>query len=211
VAIGAGGALLLGGDAVQLDVRVASGCSLTIEDVGGTVAYDGDGDTARWDVRIALGDGARLLWRALPFVVADGAQVERSTTVALGAAASALMRETLVLGRTGERGGGIVSRLCVEDARGPVLVETLRARGDEPVPGVLGGHRVLDSVLAVGPGSEPAPPGAAVPSAPEPPAGATVLQLARGGRLVRALGADAHTVDLGAVFEAFSRGMPAPR
>ncbi|HWT34275.1 MAG TPA: urease accessory protein UreD, partial [Microbacterium sp.] len=102
VAIGTGGALLLGGDAVRLEVRVASGCSLAIEDVGGTVAYDGEGRGASWTVDVVLGDGARLVWRALPFVVADGAEVSRSMTLALGTRASAAVRETLVLGRSGE-------------------------------------------------------------------------------------------------------------
>jgi len=192
VAIGAGGALLLGGDAVRLDVRVAPGCTLAIEDVGGTVAYDGEGRTATWDVHVSVGDGARLTWRALPLVVADGASVERSMSVTLGAGATAVVRETLVLGRAGERGGAIASRLDVTDPGGPLLVETLRVRGDAPVPGVLGAHRVVDSVLAVG-----AEPGG-IPDAP----GATVLRLERGGHLVRALGADAHAVDLGPVFEA---------
>ncbi|HKT56410.1 MAG TPA: urease accessory protein UreD, partial [Microbacterium sp.] len=197
VAIGAGGALLLGGDSVRLDVRVASGCTLHIEDVGGTVAYDGEGRTATWDVRASLGDGARLTWRALPFVVADGASVERSMSVTLGAGASAIVRETLVLGRAGERGGTVVSRLDVTDAGGPLLVETLRVCGDAPVPGVLGTHRVVDSVLAVGAEAGGIP---AVTDAP----GATVLRLERGGHLVRALGTDAHVVDLAPVFDRFA-------
>lgn len=195
VAIGAGGALLLGGDAVRLDVHVAAGCSLVIEDVGGTVAYDGDGRRATWDVRVSLGDGARLVWRALPFVVADGACVERSMTLSLGDGATALVRETLVLGRSGERGGVIASHLHVEDGDGPVLSETLRARGDAPVPGVLGSHRIVDSVLALGAGP-------VVAGAPSDDRGdATVLRLERGGYVVRALGDHAHAVDLGAVFE----------
>jgi len=200
VAIGAGGALLLGGDAVRLDIRVASGCTLTIEDVGGTVAYDGEGRAASWNVDVVLGDHTRLVWRALPFVVADGAEVTRSMTLSLGAGASALVRETLVLGRTGERGGSIASRLSVRDADGPLLVETLRARGDEPVPGLLGPHRVVDSVLAVG-GEGRAASGLQDHAI----TGATLLGLERGGCLMRALGSDAHTVDLGQVFEHLER------
>ncbi|RAG63391.1 urease accessory protein, partial [Burkholderia multivorans] len=36
VAIVAGGAALLGGDAVSIRIRVGPGCSLLIEDIGGT-------------------------------------------------------------------------------------------------------------------------------------------------------------------------------
>ncbi|KHK97860.1 hypothetical protein LK09_09690 [Microbacterium mangrovi] len=195
VAIGAGGALLLGGDAVRLDVRVAAGCSLAIEDVGGTVAYDGEGRLATWDVNVSLGPDARLVWRALPFIVADGALVERSMALSLGPGASAIVRETLVLGRTGERGGGIVSRLGVEDPLGPVLVETLRVRGDAPVPGVLGGHRVVDSVIAVGDAGDP----------PADHGQASLLRLERGGYVVRAVAKDAHTIDLDELTEAAVR------
>jgi urease accessory protein len=84
------------------------------------------------------------------------------------------------------------------------LIETLRVRGDAPVPGVLGGHRIVDSVLAVG-----AEPGA-VPPPPEDRGRATVLHLERGGHMVRALGDHAHAVDLGPVFEALCRELSIP-
>jgi len=191
VAIGAGGALLLGGDAVRLDVSVAAGCTLLIEDVGGTVAYDGEGCLSTWDVNVSLGSDARLVWRALPFIVADGARVERSMAMSLGAGARAVLRETLVLGRTGERGGSVVSRLSVEDPLGPVLVETLRVAGDAPVPGVLGDHRVVDSVIAVGDVGEP----------PADRGMATLLRLERAGYVVRAVAGHTHTIDLDELIE----------
>lgn len=87
VALVAGGAVLLGGDTVSIEVRVGTGCTLVVEDVGGTVAYPagparaaltGEG-VSTWDVDIEVADGGRLIWETYPFVVATGARVRRST------------------------------------------------------------------------------------------------------------------------------------
>lgn len=158
VALVAGGAMLLGGDHVVVSVRVDAGCALTLTDVGGTVAYDGDGRECRWDADIRLGPGARLTWAGLPFVVADGADVHRTTTARLGSDARLTLRETVVLGRSGERGGHLTLRTDVADDVGPILVEELTASGDRPVPGVLGGHTVIDTLTSVQ-GAAPEPPG----------------------------------------------------
>ncbi|SKC48949.1 urease accessory protein UreD [Krasilnikoviella flava] len=189
VALVATGAVLLGGDHVAVRVHVADGCALTLTDVGGTVAYDGDGASCRWDVEVRLGAGARLAWAGLPFVVSTGADVTRSTDAVLGAGARLLLRETVVLGRDGERGGRVVLRSTVHDDRGPLLVEEVVAAGERPVPGVLGGRRVIDTVtdLRGAPDDAPAPPG------PLPGTdGAVTLRLERGGTLTRWLGASAH-------------------
>ncbi|MBF9334893.1 urease accessory protein UreD [Microbacterium lacticum] len=148
VAVAAAGMVLLGGDHVQVEVDVGPGCTLEIQDVGGTVAYRGN--PSSWVVNIRIGADATLLWDALPFVVTDGANVERRSSVALEAGARSVIRDTLVLGRHGERGGRVVSALAVSDRDGPILVERLEADGAAPQPGVLGANRVHDAVCAVG-------------------------------------------------------------
>jgi urease accessory protein len=120
VALVATRALLLGGDRVRVEVHVGEGVELELVEVSGTVAYAGRGRSASWDVDVRVDAGGLLVWDALPFVVADGADVERTTRVSLadggarGAGGVALLRETLVLGRTGESGGRLRSRTCVE-------------------------------------------------------------------------------------------------
>ena len=57
----------------------------------------------------------------------------------------------------------------------------LQVRGDQPRPGILGSHRVVDSVLYLGEGIE----------APHVP-GALRLDLERGGAVLRYLGDHAH-------------------
>lgn len=191
VALVAGGAMLLGGDRVVVGIRVDAGCALTLTDVGGTVAYDGDGAACHWDTDIRLGAGAALTWAGLPFVVAAGADTHRATTARLGPGARLALRETVVLGRSGERGGHIVLRTDIADDAGPVLVEELTAAGEHPVPGVLGDHAVIDTVTTVhgGPAT-----GSDHPSAS---GGAVTLRLERGGTLTRWLGPATHLSPLG--------------
>jgi urease accessory protein len=191
VALVAGGAMLLGGDAVVIAVQVAPGCALTLTDVGGTVAYDGEGRECRWDADLSVGAGARLTWAGLPFIVAAGADVRRTTTARLGAGAALTLRETVVLGRSGERGGRLVLRTDISDDVGPVLVEELTAAGDHPVPGVLGGHSVMDTVTDVC-GSLAAAPERSEPTSAPDCDGAVVLHLERGGTLTRWLGPATH-------------------
>ncbi|MFE5775360.1 urease accessory protein UreD [Brachybacterium sp. NPDC056505] len=222
VALVAGGAMLLGGDHVRVEVEVEDGCVLEIEDVGGTVAYESTGEPSRMDITIRLGKCSRLLWRAHPFVIAGGADVDRTTSIELGRHSSVLLRETLVLGRSGERGGLLRSSVHAREADGtPVFLEDLALDGARPRAGVLGDHRVLDSALllgcrppdpadassattaagsvsAVGTGSAVAPPapGSAAPR---------VLHLERAGAIARSLGPHAHASGIGAIMEKWER------
>lgn len=189
VAVAAAGMVLLGGDHVTISVDVGPGCTLEIEDVGGTVAYPGAPSSWILDIRVGL--GGTLLWNGLPFVVTDGADVERRATITLDDDARAVMRETLVLGRHGEQGGRLVSDLVVTDSDGPVLVERLDAQGSAPEPGVLGHSRVLDAVIALG---------------FRPPTRATDLEFDRPGALARELSDHTHGSPLDPVWDAWVAG-----
>lgn len=185
VALVATEALLLAGDHVRIEVDVR-GAGLDLVEVGGTVAYDmregSPSTSAHWDVDIRLSDGAELTWHGEPFVVATGADVQRSTTVELDAGARATLRETLVLGRSGEAGGGL--RVATRAARAgePLLVEDLDLRTSvRGGPAVLGPHRCLDSVTTLG---------------HRLPDGPGVLQLAGEGSVRRWLGSQAHRSEL---------------
>ncbi|MCB7136920.1 urease accessory protein UreD [Cellulosimicrobium marinum] len=207
VALVATRALLLGGDHVRFEVRVGAGVELELVDVSGTVAYTGRGRAASWDVDADVADGGLLVWDALPFVVAEGADVERRTTVRLGADAVALLRETLVLGRTGETGGRLRASTRVERRTGepgapagsepawpPVrelFVEDLDLGPDRGLPGILGPARVVDSVLLAG--TRPPPPHAGAGRTP------LRLDLDGPGAVARHLGASTHDAGLDAV------------
>lgn len=165
-------ALLLAGDAVEVRVRVADGLRLHVQETSGTVAYDMRGGSATWSVDAEVGAGGCLVLDSLPWVSAHGSRVVRSLSVDLGAGATLLARETLVLGRSGEAPGSLVSGTVVTRELRPVLVEELRSEHLAP-------HRVLDSVLAVG-------SGVGVAGSPAP------LVLETGDRIWRRLGHEAH-------------------
>ncbi|EGD43880.1 LigA [Nocardioidaceae bacterium Broad-1] len=177
------GAMLLAGDHVTIDVEVGEGASLTLVEPAGTVAYDMDGGRASWSVRIALAAGATLVWAGEPFVVSAGADVTRDTRVTLAPGARLALRETLVLGRHGERPGRASTTWSAygHDGR-PVLVESLDLDASSLAPGLLGPHRVLGSVTALG--QEIAPD--AFPDGR--------LDLEHGGTLWRHLASEAHEI-----------------
>ena len=182
VALAAAQMLLLDGDAVRIEIEVGAGCTLELEDIGGTVAYPG---TSSWEVVARIGARGRLLWKGLPFVVAAEARAHRHTHLLLGADAAVLLRETLVLGRHDEIGGAIDSSLTVFDSDGPVLVERLDADGALPGPGVLGTNRVIDAVIAVG---------------FRPPTRPGDLELEQPGAVARVIGLHTHASGLGPVW-----------
>jgi urease accessory protein len=145
-------ALLLGGDQVELEIVVGEDATLELLDVAGTVAYHGRGATSGWQVRLQLEAGARLRWSGEPLVVSYGARVIRSLDVDLAASSSLMLRETVVLGRSGEPGGRCTSRTAIRRTGQDLLVETLDLDAVDlrRLPGMLGRHRVVDTIVALG-------------------------------------------------------------
>lgn len=145
------GALLLAGDAIQLQVSLGPGVHLELVEPAGTVAYDMRDGQATCDVSLFLGERSTLVWAGEPFVVAGGARVSRSTDVRLGTGARLAVRETVVLGRHRERAGVLSQTWTARDADGTdLLVEELLLDETAHRPGILGGNRALGSVLALG-------------------------------------------------------------
>ncbi len=174
------GALLLSGDAVEIDVTVEAGARLDLVEPGGTVAFAMRGGRARWDVRLQVAAGAALTWAGEPFVVSAGADVTRSTRVRVEDGGRLALREVLVLGRYGEAPGSVHQRTEVVDGDGrPLLVEDLPL-DDVSAPALLGGRRVMATVLSLG-------------GAPDlEPGDETRYDLECGGRLWRRLGGQTH-------------------
>ncbi|MFW0788940.1 urease accessory protein UreD [Gordonia sp. CPCC 205333] len=186
IALVAGGALLLGGDRVEIEITVGPGCRLELTDIGGTVAYDAQGEPSSWAVRIVVGVGGVLCWHGLPLVVATGANVTRTMRVDLAEDARAVVRETSVLGRAGEQGGRMCLRMDVIGGGLPIVVESVEIDPRRREPGILGTQRVLDTVLAVG---------------FRPPTSDVDLRLEEPGAIARYLGAQTHTSTLDQVWE----------
>jgi urease accessory protein len=184
--------MLLGHDDVVVDVRVGPGVVLEIVEPAGLVAYDAGGEPSRWTLRADVGEGGALLWDGAPFVAAAGSAVTRRTDVTLAPDACVLLREILVLGRSGEEGGRLRNVTHLHDAAAEYLVEDLDLTGSSRrAVGVLGASKVMASVTAAGwrPSAV-----VALSSGTAASAGVT-LQLAREGTVQRALAMAAHEVD----------------
>lgn len=177
-------AMLLAGDRLRIEIEVTDGAEVELVESAATVAYNGRGGRATWDAQVRVADSGSLIWRSEPFVVAAGADVERSVDLCVESGGVAVTAESLVLGRHHEPGGAVVCKTrAVLDTR-PMLMETLDLR--DPVarsrPGLLGDFRVLSSVLAVGLAVCPAVTRYATP-------------LAGAGGLARVLATDAHRAE----------------
>ncbi|MFD9817123.1 urease accessory protein UreD [Streptomyces sp. NPDC059080] len=150
----------LGGDRLAVEATAEAGASLHLTAAAATVALPGrTGDAATYDVRLTVGDGARLDWLPEPLICAEGSDLWMTTTVELAPTARLVLREEQVLGRSGEHTGTLHSRLTIRRA-GRTLLDQETAYGPG-VPGwdasaVLGGHRALGQLIAVGPECEDA-------------------------------------------------------
>ncbi|MEE4419638.1 urease accessory protein UreD [Streptomyces bugieae] len=151
----------LGGDRLAIEVTAEAGSALHVTAAAATVALPGrTGAPAHYDVRLTVGEGARLDWLPEPLISAAGSDLRMTTTVELAATARLVLREEQVLGRSGEPTGALRSRLTVRRA-GRTLLDQETAYGPG-APGwdtsaVLGGHRALGQLLVVGPEFEDGP------------------------------------------------------
>jgi urease accessory protein len=148
----------LGGDDLALDVDLGAGCAVQLRSAAATVVQPGRSPgPARWAVTASVAQRATLDWQPEPTVVCDGAQLHSRITVALQPAARAVLREVVVLGRAGQRGGRFVGELAVDLDGAPLLAHTVLLDGADPVlggPAGTGGARVVGMLAVVGEGIE---------------------------------------------------------
>ena len=150
----------LGGDTLELRIEVRAGATLRLRTVAAAVALPGRyGEESRLTVTAMVGPGARLEYLPEPTVAADGARHRTEVTVRLAADATLLLRDEVLLGRHGERGGACRTRLAVDrdSARAwrPLLRHELDVSGTGAAgfgPAVLAGHRAAGTLLSVEPG-----------------------------------------------------------
>ena len=146
----------LGGDDLALAVHLGSGTSLQVRSAAATVVQPGHAAAAaRWAVAADLADAAVLDWHPEPTVICDGAELRSTVTVTLRPGARALLREEVVLGRAGQRGGRFHGELTVELEGAPLLAHTLLLDGADPAltgPAGTGGARAVGALVVVGEG-----------------------------------------------------------
>ena len=187
----------LGGDDLTLGIDVRDGATLRLRTAAATIALPGsDGGESVLRVDATVGSGGRLEYLPEPVVVSDGARHRVELNVGMTADAALLLRDEIILGRHGERGGSCVARLRIDLDGTPLLRHELAISGTDEVslgPAVLAGHRAAGSLLAVDPGHQLA----VDPSRKWQPSAAhhvAVMPLARHGVLVSVLADDALTL-----------------
>jgi urease accessory protein len=146
----------LGGDRLRLTGEVGEACSLSVDSAGATVVQPGvHGTPADWAVHIDVADGATVRWAPQPTVVCAGADFRGSLRATVAGDGFLLVREVVVLGRTGETGGRYAGVLEVTVDTKPLLVHENLLDGTDAAlsgPAGSGGHRVQGTVLVAGGG-----------------------------------------------------------
>ncbi|MGQ0479451.1 MAG: urease accessory protein UreD [Pseudonocardia sp.] len=147
----------LGGDRLELRIRLAEDTELTIGSAGATLAQPGrpGSGPACWMVAAELAAGARLRWVPQPTVVCDRAELHAVVRVTLAERASVLVREEVLLGRHGQLGGRYRGTLSVDRDGVPLLRHTTVLDGADPAlcgPAGTGGASAVGSLLVAGPG-----------------------------------------------------------
>ncbi|MFD0354519.1 urease accessory protein UreD [Streptomyces sp. NPDC127110] len=157
----------LGGDHLTVEAEAGPGARLALRSAAATLALPGrTAEAARYDVRLALADGAAVRWLPEPLVSVRGSDLRATTRAELAPTARLLLREEQVLGRSAEAPGLLRSRLTVTRDGRPLLDQELScgpgAPGGWDGPAVTAGHRALGQLLVVDPRFEQDPPRAAV-------------------------------------------------
>ena len=145
----------LGGDILELRIEVRAGAALRLRTAAAAVALPGrNGQESVLSVTISVAAGGRLEYLPEPTVAADGARHRTDIRVDLAAGAALVLRDEVILGRHGERGGACRTRLRADLAGVPLLRHELDVSGVDEVslgPAVLAGQRTAGSLLCVDP------------------------------------------------------------
>jgi len=180
-----------GGDHFTVRADVGPGARLRVGSAAATLPLPRQhGGQARQDVRITVAAGGELHWLPEPLISVTGSELAVHTHVDLAPGARLVLREELVLGRTGEDPGRLTSRLTVRVDGRPVLDQELDcgpgAEGGWDGPAVLGGHRAVGQLVVCDPEFEDKPVAPGVPAE-----GLAVLPLTGPAVLVGAVAPDA--------------------
>ena len=118
----------LGGDEVEVRIRVGAGARLAVRSVAATLVYPAR-DVATSAVRVVaeVADGGHLDLAPEPTIVCAGADLTATTRVALAGSATLRLLEEVVLGRANEPPGRWRGRTVVTRDGVPLLSHTLRS------------------------------------------------------------------------------------
>jgi urease accessory protein len=149
----------LAGDHDVVRLGVGEGAALELVPIAATLTLPGP---ARTQLELHADVAGRLVLDEPPLIVPEGADVLRTTRLALAEGAVAAWRDTVILGRAGEGPGRLEATTRVTYAGAPLLHETLRIdpAADDAFVALPPGHRVAGTVALLGvPGNLAGPGG----------------------------------------------------
>lgn len=125
---------IAGGDCFDIEISAAGGSRLTLTTAAAEKAYRAMGPAAQLNIALKVGAGAHLSWMPQETILFDRARVQRRFDIDLDEAASLLLCEIVVFGRTamGERmqQGEFVDRWRLRRGGKLVFAETVRLDGN---------------------------------------------------------------------------------
>ncbi|UWU93891.1 urease accessory protein UreD [Bradyrhizobium sp. CB1015] len=150
-----------GGDRFDIEIAAADGARLTLTTAAAEKVYRTPGAAAQLNIALKVGAGAHLAWLPQETILFDRARVQRRFDIDLDEAASLLLCEIVVFGRTamGERmeQGEFIDRWRLRRGGRLVFAETVRLDGDIGAklarPAVAKGGAAIGTALIV-PGDE---------------------------------------------------------
>jgi urease accessory protein len=123
-----------GGDRFDIEIAASDAARLTLTTAAAEKVYRAQGAAAQLDIALRVGTGAHLSWLPQETILFDRARMQRRFDIALDEAASLLLCEIVVFGRTamGERmeQGEFVDRWRLSRGGKLVFAETVRLDGD---------------------------------------------------------------------------------
>ncbi|MDE5442071.1 urease accessory protein UreD [Bradyrhizobium sp. CSA207] len=123
-----------GGDRFDVEIAAADAARLTLTTAAAEKVYRAPGPAAQLSIALKVGAGAHLSWLPQETILFDRARVRRRFDIDLDAAASLLLCEIVVFGRTamGERmeQGEFVDRWRLRRGGKLVFAETVRLDGN---------------------------------------------------------------------------------
>ncbi|WP_370142256.1 urease accessory protein UreD [Bradyrhizobium yuanmingense] len=141
-----------GGDRFDIEIAAADAARLTLTTAAAEKVYRTPGAAAQLNIALKVGAGAHLAWLPQETILFDRARVQRRFDIGLDEAASLLLCETVVFGRTamGERmeQGEFVDRWRLRRGGRLVFAETVRLDGD--IGAKLGRSAVAKGGAAIG-------------------------------------------------------------
>lgn len=145
----------LGGDRLRIKATAGPGAHLHITTAAATIALRGPTTAhATYDIHLTVADHATLHWLPQPLISAARSNLRQSCTIDLAPTARLLLREEVVLGRSGEGPGRLSTRLTVRrDARPLLDQQTMYGPGAPgwDGPAIAAGHRAAGQILLVDP------------------------------------------------------------